>query len=105
LPGSHYGLNLIAYVLDQYHHAGVTQPLLLQQLRDFGIDISAGQLSRLLTENKDVFHAEKEEVRQAGLATAAYIGTDDTGARHQGRNGFCTVIGNDLFTCFESTDT
>jgi Transposase IS66 family len=105
LPGSHYGPNLICYVLDQHHHAHVTQPLLLEQLHDFGIDISAGQLSRILTENKEAFHQEKDEVRTAGLATASYIGTDDTGARHRGRNGYCTVIGNDLFACFESTDT
>jgi len=83
----------------------VTQPLLLEQLHDFGIDISAGQLSRLLTENQEPFHQEKDEVRAAGLQTASYIGTDDTGARHQGRNGYCTVIGNDLFACFESTDS
>ena len=25
---------------------------------------------------------------------------DDTGARHRGRNGFCTQIGNDAFTYF-----
>jgi hypothetical protein len=105
LPGSHYGPNLICYVLDQYHHAHVTQPLLLQQLHDFGIDISEGQLSRILTENHELFHQEKDEVRAAGLQTASYIGTDDTGARHQGRNGYCTVIGNDLFACFQSTDS
>ena len=105
LPGSHYGPNLICYVLDQHHHAHVTQPLLLEQLHDFGIDISAGQLSRLLTENQEAFHQEKDEVRAAGLATASYIGTDDTGARHQGHNGYCTVIGNDLFACFASRDS
>jgi hypothetical protein len=103
-PGSHFGSFLICYILDQYYHAHVTQPLLLQQLHDYGIDISAGQLSHILTENKDVFHQEKDEVREAGLQTASYIGTDDTGARHQGRNGYCTVIGNELFACFESTD-
>jgi hypothetical protein len=96
---------LICYILDQHHHAHVTQPLLLEQLHDFGIDISAGQLSHLLTENHKAFHQEKDEVRTAGLETASYIGTDDTGARHRGRNGYCTVIGNDLFACFESTDT
>jgi hypothetical protein len=30
---------------------------------------------------------------------------DDTGARHQGKNGYCTAIGNDLFACFTSTDS
>src|SRR5262249_19086120 len=28
-----------------------------------------------------------------------------TGARHDGQNGFCTAIGNDLFAYFESTDS
>jgi hypothetical protein len=105
LAGSHFGPVLICYILDQYHQAGVTQPLLLEQLHDWGIDISAGQLSRILTEDKDRFHQEKDEVRGAGLATASYIGTDDTGARHQGHNGYCTVICNELFACFTSTDS
>ncbi len=104
LPGQHFGPALIAYVLDQYHHAHVTQPLLLQQLRDYGVDISAGQLSRLLTEGRDVFHREKAAVLAAGLQTASYINADDTAARHRGHTGACTVIGNDLFACFESTD-
>jgi hypothetical protein len=105
LPGKHFGATLIGYILHQYHNAGVTQGLLLQSLHDYGVDISEGELSRLLTENQEVFHQEKDAVREAGLQTASYVGTDDTGARHQGRNGYCTVIGNDLFACFESTDS
>ena len=105
LPGCHFGPTLISYILDQHYDAHVTQPLLLEQLHEFGIDISAGQLHHILTEGKDVFHQEKDEVRGAGLATASYIGTDDTGARHQGKNGYCTAIGNDFFACFESTAT
>jgi hypothetical protein len=105
LPGCHFGPKLIAYILHQYHHNHVTQPLLLEELRDLGIDISSGQLSRILTEDKEVFHQEKAELLPAALAVSSYIGTDDTGARHQGHNGFCTVIGNDLFAYFESTDS
>lgn len=30
---------------------------------------------------------------------------DDTAARHQGKNGYGTAIGNDLFAYFESTDS
>ena len=105
IPGKHFGAPLIGYILHQYHNAGVTQGLLLQSLHDYGVDISEGELSRILTEKQDAFHQEKDEVQQAGLQTAAYVGTDDTGARHQGRNGYCTVIGNELFACFESTDS
>ena len=40
----------------------------------------------------------------AGLETAEYVHTDDTSARHQGRNGYCTVIGNDLFAYNSRSD-
>jgi Transposase IS66 family len=103
LSGSHFGPKLVAYILHQYHHNGVTQPLLLDQLRELGIDISAGQLSHILTENKEQFHQEKAELLAVGLTVSSYINTDDTGARHQGHNGYCTVVGNDWFTSFEST--
>ncbi len=105
VDGGHFGANLIAYILDQYHQAHVTEPLLLEQLWEYGIDISSGQLHHILTDDKDLFHQEKAEVLAAGLAESSYIGTDDTGARHQGKNGYCTVIGNDLFAYFESTDS
>ena len=105
LPGSHFGPVLSSYVLYQHHHCNVTQPLLLEQLRELGLDISAGQLSRLLTEDHDGFHQEKAEVLAAGLTSSPYVGVDDTGARHDGQNGFCTAIGNDLFAYFESTDS
>jgi hypothetical protein len=105
VEGGHFGANLVAYILDQYHQAQVTEPLLLAQLWEYGIDISAGQLHRLLTENKDRFHQEKNEVLTAALAESSYVGTDDTGARHRGHNGYCTALGNDLFAYFESTDS
>jgi Transposase IS66 family len=102
IPGSHYGPILTSFTLQQYHN-GLTQPLLLEELHDFGVDISAGQLDRMLSEGKEVFHQEKEEVLQVGLVVSSYIGVDDTGARHQGHNGYCTVVGNDWFTYFQST--
>lgn len=105
VEGGHFGANLIAYILDQYHQAQVTEPLLLAQLWEYGIDISAGQLHRILTENKEPFHQEKGEVLAAGLTESSYIGTDDTGARHRGQNGYCTALGSDLFAYFESTDS
>ena len=105
VEGGHFGANLIAYILDQYHQAQVTEPLLLAQLWEYGIDISAGQLHRILTENKDHFHQEKGEVLAAGLTESSYLGTDDTGARHRGQNGYCTTVGNELFAYFESTDS
>ena len=104
IAGSHFGPELISYCLYQYHHNHVTQPLLLEQLHEMGVDISSGQLNRILTEGKEVFHEEKDEVLQAGLQSS-FIQVDDTGARHQGKNGYCLHIGNDLFAYFESCDS
>ncbi|MBI2566752.1 MAG: transposase, partial [Candidatus Schekmanbacteria bacterium] len=86
-------------------HANVTQPLLLEQLREWGVDMSAGQLSTIITQGKEDFHAEKEELLRAGLGLSDYVHVDDTGARHQGKNGYCTHIGNELFAWFASTES
>lgn len=103
LQGHHFGPTLRAYILHQHHHQCVTQPLLHKQLLEWGLDISTGQLNRLLTENKEEFHQEKTALLSAGLSVSSYIQVDDTGARHRGKNGFCTFIGNELFSWFEST--
>src|SRR5215472_14238496 len=105
VPGSHYGPDLICFILHQYHHQHVTQPLLLEQLHQLGIDISAGELNRILTEGKDAFHQEKDELLPAALAVSTYVEVDDTGARHRGHTGACTQIGNELFASFASTES
>jgi hypothetical protein len=105
LPGSHFGPTLQGYTLYQYHHCNVTQPLLLEQLRELGIDISAGQIDHILTVNRETFHQEKAALLTAALTVSSYVGVDDTGARHQGKNGYCTALGNDLFAYFQSTDS
>ena len=99
----HFDVALICFILYQYHQCHVTQPLLLEQLREYGVDISSGQLNRLLVEGYDDFHAEKEALLSTGLEISSSIQVDDTGARHQGHNGVCTHIGNDLFAWFKST--
>lgn len=103
IQGHHFGAVLRSFIDYQHHKEHVTQPALLDQLRSFGIDISAGQLNRLLTENKETFHQEKDDILSTGLSISSYINVDDTGARHQGKNGYCTHIGNELFAWFEST--
>ena len=99
----HFGPTLITYILHQYHHAHVTQPLLVEQIREWGVDISAGQLSAIITQGKEDFHAEKEDLLRVGLDLSDYVHVDDTGARHKGKNGYCTHIGNEMFAYFAST--
>jgi hypothetical protein len=103
--GGHFGPGLRGLVLYQYHAQQVTQPRLLAFLREAGIDISAGQLNRLLTEGHEPFHAEKDELLPAALAVSPYVHVDDTAARHRGHNGFTTHIGNEYFAWFATTES
>ncbi len=101
----HFDPTLRSFILYQYHHCHVTQPLILEQLREWNIDISPCQVNRILIGNQDQFHAEKDDILAAGLNSSTYINVDDTGARHNGKNGYCTHIGNEFFAWFESTDS
>jgi hypothetical protein len=74
-------------------------------LQAFGIFISKRQVVRLLNEGQERFLNEANAVLRAGLSSAAWITVDDTGARHQAKNGFCTQIGNAHFTWFGTTET
>ena len=62
----HFGVILRSYLLYQYHHCHVTQPKLLQQMGEWGIDISAGQLNRILVEDKEKYHNEKQDILRVG---------------------------------------
>ncbi len=94
---------LRSYLLYQYHHCHVTQPKLLKQMSEWGIDISRGQLNRIMGSDKELYHLEKQNILRVGLTGSSYINTDDTGARHQGVNSYCTHIGNEWFAWFETT--
>ena len=98
----HFGPELRRFVLMQYHRGQSTMPRLLALLRSMGIAISKRQLVRLLNENHEGFIAEAQDVLRAGLETSPWVSTDDTGARHAGKNGFCTQIGNEWFTWFRT---
>jgi len=99
----HFGPGLRSYVLYQHHQNGVTQPLIHEELLDLGIDISTGQIDRLLTEGHEQFHEEKDALLSAAREVSRYFQADDTGARHLGENAYTTVIANPLFASFTTT--
>jgi len=99
----HFGPGLRSYILYQHHQNGVTQPLIHEELLELGIDISTGQIDRLLTEGHEQFHQEKDALLPAAREVSGYFQADDTGARHQGKNGYTTVIANPLFASFTTT--
>jgi hypothetical protein len=96
----HFGPGVVRYILMQHIQGQVTTERLLAQLTALGIRISKGQIIALLTARKDVFHAEKDAILEAGLATARWVTVDDTGARHAGYHEHTTHIGDDRFAWF-----
>lgn len=101
----HYGPQLISYILHQYYGCRVTEPLLFTQLKEIGVLISEGQLSNILIQGKGAFHQEKNELLPAGIAANRQVKVDDTGARHRGKNGYSTIIGNEFFSYIVSTES
>jgi len=101
----HYGPQLVSYILHQYYGCRVTEPLLLNQLKEIGVLISAGQLNNILIQNQEAFHQEKDELLPAGIAATGGLKADDTGGRHKGKNGYSTILGNEYFTYVVTTES
>jgi len=104
LGGLHFGLGLRAFILYQHHHCHVTQPKLHEQLLEWGLDLSVGQIDALLAFDQDAFSVEKASLLRTGLAVSSAITVDDSGARHQGKNGYVTVVSGSGFAWFGSAD-
>jgi hypothetical protein len=101
----HFGPTLRTHVLYQHYQNHVTQPLIREELLERGIDISTGQIDRLLTEGHEEFHAEKDALLPAAREVSDYFQADDTGARHLGKNAYTTVIANPFFASFTTTES
>lgn len=101
----HFGSGLHSFVLQQHYAAHVPQCRILEELRDFGVDISAGQINNILTENHEALHAEKDALLPTALQVFTAFSVDDSGAPHQGNYGSCLCICNEFFTSFHSSDT
>jgi Transposase IS66 family len=105
LNDQHFGTTLRAFILTQYHANNVPQPKIRQTLTDLGIQISSGEINNIILDAAQEVAKEYEGVRVVGLQTAKNIGVDDTGARHDGKNGSCLVIQNEFFAFFRTTSS
>ncbi|WP_373545988.1 hypothetical protein [Chamaesiphon sp.] len=48
------------------------QPLIYEQLREWGIDISTGQVNRLLNEEHQIFEQEQHQVLKPTFRTSIF---------------------------------
>lgn len=95
-----FGPNLKALSLALYHGGLLSEPKIIEFYENVGIQISKGMLSNLLVKGHEGFHAEKEAVYAAGLASSSYQHIDDTSTRVNGQNNHCHVVCNPLYTAY-----
>jgi len=99
-----FGPGVKSLVLALYYGAQMSEPKVAELLRNVGIAISAGQVSNLLIKDHNGFHEEKAALYQAGLASSPWQHLDDTSTRVNGRNGYCHIVCNPLYTAYFTTE-
>lgn len=96
-----FGAELKAFIHNLYFACRVPEKKIWNILSEMGIIISEGQISNILTKEKqDEFTKEKEDIFKAGMEHYKHVHADDSGARHKGINHHVHVLCNALFTAF-----
>jgi hypothetical protein len=95
-----FGPGIRSLVLTLYYASGMTESKIEEFLSYVGISISSGQISNLLIKEKGDWHAEKEAVWQAGLASSEWQHIDDTSTRVNGQNQHCHVVCNPVYSAY-----
>ena len=104
INGSHFGPSLRAMAHNLYAN-GMTQPAIFDFMLGVGIDVSEGQIHNILMDEAEQYQQQSEAILTAGIEEAPYIRTDDTGAKHQHKNAYCTHIGGQYFAYYKTTSS
>lgn len=88
-----------------YFGAQMSEPKIVELLRNVGVQISAGEVSNLLIKGQEAFHSEKEALYAAGLRSSPWQHLDETSTRVNGQNGHCQIVCNPLYTAYFTTES
>jgi hypothetical protein len=97
-----FGPHIQALTLTLGHGAHVSQPSLLTFYQDAGIAIGKGTIARWLRDHRATWHSDAQAIHLAGLASTDWQATDQTSTRVDGQNETCHVLGNPLFTVYQT---
>ena len=103
LPAGYHGEfdpKIKALIIDLHHNGKMTESSIHAILTNQSIKISQATISRILTEQLEQFHKEKQDIVNAGLSSSIYQQMDDTGARVKGKNHYTHILCNHLYTSF-----
>ena len=95
-----FGPKIRTLILTLYNDSGMTEMSIVRFLQTHGIQISKGTVSRMITDNHDVFHQEKDAIFNKGLRLTSYQHIDDTFARVNGKNYSTQILCNELYTAY-----
>lgn len=97
-----FGPELRRFIAAGHFQGQVTTERLTALINGMGLQISKRQVVRLLSKGLETLAAEDQAVLRTGLDTARWISVDDTSARHAGKDGFVTQMGDNRFTVFRT---
>ena len=99
-----FGPGIKSLALTLYFGGQMSEPKVAELLRSVGVQISDGHISNLLIKDQVAFHAEKDALYRAGLASSPWQHLDDTSTRVNGQNGYCHIVCNPLYTAYFTTE-
>jgi hypothetical protein len=97
------GLRALSLAL--YYAGQMSEAKILELYRSVGVQISDGEMSNLLVKEHAAFHAEREAVALAGLASSPWQHLDDTETRVNGQPQHCHILCNPLYTAYTTLPT
>jgi len=100
--GGQFGPGIKSLILTLYFGVGTSEPKIREFLMNVGVQISTGEVSNLLIQKQDGFHAESEAVYEAGLYSSPWQQSDHTETRKNGQRQHCQVVGNPVYTSYHT---
>jgi len=97
-----FGPGVKALIPALYFGTGNSEPKILEFFEYIGLQMSKGELSNLLTQDQDEFHAESDAVYESGLRSSSYQQSDSTLTRVNGQNQNCHVVCNPVYTAYRT---
>ena len=93
-----FGPHVKALILLLKTVGNMSEPKIAEVLSSFSLLISPASIDRILTQRKEPFHQEKEEIFQAGLQSTPSQHIDDTSCRVNGENRSTQIVCNPWYS-------
>ena len=97
-----FGPGIKSLVVTLYFGVGTSEPKIREFLENMGVQISKGEVSNLLIQKQEGFHAESRAVYEAGLRSSPWQQTDHTETRVDGQNQHCQVVCNPVYSSYHT---